>query len=197
MTSAIAAEALRQLFDGARTFQKWTSRPIDEEVLKELYRLAALGPTSGNCSPARFVFVRSEAGRAKLAECAMGPNKAKILVAPVTVIIASDTRFYDEMYKLFPTRPEMADMFRATPPLAEVTAFRNSSLEAGYLILAARGLGLDTGPMSGFDHAALDAAFFSDGRLKSNLICSLGYGDAEGQWPRLPRLPFEDAASFA
>jgi 3-hydroxypropanoate dehydrogenase len=197
MSTAIAIEALRQLFYDARSFHKWTRRPIEAEVLEDLYRLTALGPTSGNSSPARFVFVRSEEGKTKLARCAMDFNKTNILSAPVTVIVASDTRFYDEMHKLLPARPEMAEMFRAAPPLAEVTAFRNSSLEAGYLILAARALGLDTGPMSGFDNAALDAAFFPDGRFKSNMICSVGYGDAEDQSPRLPRLPFEDAASFA
>ena len=197
MHTSVAQQAINQIFNDARSFSRWTDRPIEETVIQELYRLVSLGPTSANSSPARFVFVRSREGRDMLAAHVFDANKEKILTAPVTVIIGQDSRFYDEMPKLCPARPQIADMFRSRAPLAEATAARNSSLQAAYLIIAARSLGLDTGPISGFDHAGLDQAFFPDGRVKSNMICSLGYGDPADQSPRLPRLPFEDAARFA
>lgn len=196
MSEPIDQRALDQIFNHARTAQAWQDRPVEEAVLRELYRLVSLGPTSANSSPARFVFVTSPQAKEKLAPLASSTNQAKILAAPVTAIIAQDTRFYEEMHRLFPIRPQMADLFRDTPGLSETTAARNSSMQAAYLIIAARALGLDTGPMSGFDNAAVDEAFFPDGRFKSNMICSLGYADRATSFPRLPRLPFEDAAQI-
>lgn len=193
---AISGEARNVLFDEGRTYNKWTDRPVDEDLLRELYRLTALCPTSANSSPARFIFVTSAENKAALAECAADANKPKILAAPVTVIVASDTRFFEEFPKLQPARPELGERFGKVPALAEETAFRNSSMQAAYLILAARSLGLDTGPMSGFDRAAVEAAFFPDGRFTCNLLCCVGYGSREGQAPRLPRLSFDEAARF-
>ena len=195
MTAALSRPALDQLFETARSQNAWLDEGVDEALMREIYRLASLGPTSANSSPGRFVFVTTEAGKRRLAEHAAEMNKAKVLSAPVTVIIAMDTRFYEEMGKLFPQRPQMGDMFRNAPPLAAENAMRNSSLQGAYLMMAARALGLDAGPMSGFSNATLDADFFPDGRFKSNFICSLGRGDPAGVFPKLPRLSFEDACT--
>jgi 3-hydroxypropanoate dehydrogenase len=186
--------ALDLLFREARTFYTWDKTPVSEADLKALYELVKMGPTSANMSPARFGFCASDDAKAKLAECVSANNKAKVLAAPVTAIIGFDLAFADKAPELFPhmdVRPWFADA-----QMARETAFRNSSLQAAYFILAARALGWDTGPMSGFDKAAVDAAFWAGTRIETNLICSLGKGTPEMMWPRLPRLAFEDAAAI-
>jgi 3-hydroxypropanoate dehydrogenase len=197
MSSPIHDSALDQLFRTARTRNGWTSRPVSDEQLRALYDLLKMGPTSANCCPARFVWVKSTEGKATLSALAMASNKAKILSAPVTVIIGYDLDFADQLPKLFPARGEaMKGNFR-DPTIAEQTAFRNGSLQGAYLIMAARALGLDCGPMSGFDQQGVDRAFFTGTRIKSNFICSIGYGSEENLFPRNPRLTFEEAGRYA
>jgi 3-hydroxypropanoate dehydrogenase len=197
MSNKLDSIALDQLFKTARTRNGWTDRAVSEEQLRELYDLMKLGPTSANSCPARFVWVRSAEGKARLGACASKTNRPKILAAPVTVIIGYDLDFAEQLPKLFPARGEEMKAIFKNAQLAETTAFRNGSLQGGYLILAARALGLDTGPMSGFDNARVDAEFFAGSRIKSNFICSLGYGSDENLYPRNPRLTFDEAGSFA
>jgi len=165
--------------------------------VREIYDLMKWGPTSANSSPARFVWVHSADGKAALAGLAAEPNKAKILKAPVTVIIGHDLDFANELPKLLPHNAEVMQKYFAAPDVAEVTAKRNGTLQGAYLIVAARALGLDCGPMSGFDNAGVDKAFFSGTRIESNFICSIGYGDAASVFPRNPRLSFEEAGRWA
>ena len=198
MSNALPSASLDQLFRAARTHKDWSDRPVEEKLMRELYELLKWGPTSLNCCPARFIFVRSPEGKQKLAGAVMEGNRAKVLAAPVTVIIGNDLDFADK----FPTLlghlpPERAKALAAMNPVPEVTAMRNGTLQGAYLILAARALGLDCGPMSGFDNGLVDQAFFPDGRIKSNFICSLGYGKPESLRPRNARLGFEDVAHFA
>jgi nitroreductase len=186
--------ALDLLFRDARTYYTWDSTPVTEAELRELHDLVKLGPTSANTSPARYVFCASREARARLAECVSATNKAKVLAAPVTAVIGFDLDFAARMPELFPhmdVRPWFSD-----PAVARETAFRNSSLQAGYFIMAARALGWDTGPMSGFDKAAVDAAFWAGTSIETNLIVSIGKGTPEMMWPRLPRLAFEDVATL-
>jgi 3-hydroxypropanoate dehydrogenase len=190
--------ALDALFRTARTRNGWTPEPLSDNLIRELYDLMKWGPTSGNGCPARFVWVRSAQGKATLAALASEANRPKILAAPLTVIIGYDLDFGAQMPKLFPARGEaMKAMFEKSPAVAESTAFRNSSLQGAYLIIAARALGLDCGPMSGFDNAAVDREFFADTRIRSNFICSIGQGTDENLYPRNPRLTFEEAGWFA
>jgi 3-hydroxypropanoate dehydrogenase len=197
MSNKVDAAALDQLFRVARTRNGWLDKPVSEEQLRELYDLMKLGPTSANCCPARFVWVRTSEGKARLAALASKTNGAKILTAPVTVIIGHDLDFAERLPQLFPARgQQMKDIFR-DERLTEATAFRNGSLQGGYLMVAARALGLDTGPMSGFDNARVDAEFFSGTRIKSNFICSIGYGSDENLFPRNPRLSFDETGRFA
>ena len=197
MSNAIQHSAVNQLFNEARTYSEWTERPVDEQKVRELYDVLKWGPTSANCCPARFVWVRSADGKAKLAALAMEVNRPKILAAPVTVIIGYDLAFPETMPKLFPARAEVMRQFFQQPGVAEVTAMRNSSLQGAYLIIAARALGLDCGPMSGFDNAGVDREFFAGTRIQSNFICSLGYGKPSTPYPRNARLTFEEAGRFA
>ncbi len=198
MSDKLTGIALDQLFRTARTRNGWTSRQVSDDQIRELYELLKWGPTSGNGCPARFVWVRSPEGKAKLAALAAEGNRPKILAAPVTAIIGHDLDFGAQMPKLFPARGEaMKAMFSANPAMAETTAFRNGSLQGAYLILAARALGLDCGPMSGFDNAGVDREFFAGTRIQSNFICSLGYGSDENLFPRNPRLAFDEAGHFA
>ncbi|HJP68855.1 MAG TPA: malonic semialdehyde reductase [Sphingomicrobium sp.] len=197
VTSPIERASLDQLFNNARTHNDWSSKPVSDDLIRVLYDLVKMGPTSANSSPARFVWVRSDEGKRQLSDAAFDNNKAKILAAPVTVIVAYDLDFADRMPQLFPARGEaMKTVFKGTE-ITEPTAFRNSSLQAAYLILAARALGLDAGPMSGFDHQAVDQVFFAGTAIRSNLICSLGYGSGKNIFPRNPRLSFEEAGRFA
>ncbi len=198
MTARLADSALDQLFRSARTRNGWTDQPVPEALVRELYGLVRLGPTSANSCPARFVWVRSAEGKQRLSALASDTNKAKILEAPLTVIIGYDLNFADMLPQLFPAKGEaMRNNFKGNATLAETTAFRNGSLQGGYLILAARALGLDTGPMSGFDNAGVDAAFFAGTAIRSNFICSIGYGSDKNLFPRNPRLEFEQAGRFA
>jgi 3-hydroxypropanoate dehydrogenase len=186
-----------QLFLEAHTSNAWQDKPVADELLQRLYNLLRMAPTSMNCSPARIVFVKTKAAKEKLNPALMEGNRAKSLAAPVTAIIGYDTRFYDQLPKLFPNNPKARDMFAGNAAMSDTTAFRNGTLQGAYLILAARALGLDCGPMSGFDNAKVDELFFAGTSVKSNFLCNLGYGDAKGIYPRNPRLEFADACSIA
>jgi 3-hydroxypropanoate dehydrogenase len=196
MSTPLNNTALEQTFTQARTFNKFTDRTVSDETLHALYELAKWGPTSMNSQPARIVFVRSAEAKAQLLPALLPGNADKTLAAPVCAIVAMDSRFFEHLPEQFPAM-NAKPMFEGNAALAEGTAFRNSSLQAAYLIVAARQLGLDCGPMSGFDPAKVNQAFFPDGRYKTNLLINLGYGDASGNHPRGPRLPFETVARIA
>lgn len=191
------APALDRLFRQARTFSAFRPDPVPDATLQELQQLAQWGPTAFNCQPARWVFVRSAEGKARLQACVSPGNAAKVASSPVTVIVATDTRFHAQLPAQFPANPQLAASLEADPPRAQTTALRNGSLQGAYLMLAARALGLDCGPMSGFDHAALDRAFFPDGAWRANFLVNLGLGAPESLRPRGPRLPFSACARFA
>ncbi len=184
--------ALDTLFRTARTKNAWTDRPVSDETLRALYDILKLGPTSANCSPARFVFIRTPEAREKLKPALNPGNIDKTMSAPITVIVAHDPLFYENLPKLFPHADARA-WFSGNPDLAEETAMRNGTLQGGYLIMAARALGLDVGPMSGVDKDKDDRAFLADHGWKSNILINLGYGVAEDLFPRSPRLAFEEA----
>ena len=196
MTDALSAPALDQLFREARTHNGFVSETLAPSVFREIYDLMKWGPTSANISPARFVWVASEAGKEKLAALAMPSNGDKIRKAPVTVIIGQDLDFPDYIPKLFPHNPGAKDWFQDPSYRAEV-AFRNASLQGAYLMIAARALGFQLGPMSGFDNAGVDAAFFAGTNIKSNFITIVGHGTDENLFPRSPRLDFEEANTLA
>ncbi|RQM38134.1 malonic semialdehyde reductase [Erwinia psidii] len=195
MAEALNTQALETLFTAARTHNGWQDRPVTDEQIHALYNLVKMGPTSANCSPARFCFVRSVVGKEKLQPTLSSGNLAKTLAAPVTAIVAWDPAFYDRLPELFP-HADAKDWFTSSAALAEETAFRNSSMQAAYLISACRAMGLDTGPMSGFDRAAVDTAFFADNGWKSNLLINIGYGDHDKVYDRLPRLEFTAACTL-
>jgi nitroreductase len=186
--------ALAQLFSAARSYPHWQPCPIDSALLQRLYELVKWGPTSMNCSPARFVFVVSPEAKARLQPALAAGNVAKVAEAPATVIVAADPHFYEQLPRLFPANPNARDSFAAKPEWAAETAFRNGSLQGAYLVLAARALGLDCGPMSGFDNAKVDAEFFADSGYRSNFLVNIGYGDDRQLYPRGPRLGFDEAA---
>src|SRR3984893_3458196 len=188
----ISQDALDQLFYEARTHSAWLPEPVPVELLRKAYESARLGPTSANGSPARFVFLTTPSAKALLKPVLAPGNVDKTMAAPVTVIIAWDTEFHENLPRLFP-QDDVRSYFVGNRPLIDETAFRNSSLQAAYFILAARALGLDCGPMSGFDADKLNAEFFSDDKWKVNLLCNLGYGDTSKLYPRNPRLNFEEA----
>lgn len=190
--SRVSGESLEQLFRQARTHSAWRPDPVPVELLREIYELARLGPTSANGSPARFVFLTTAEAKARLLPALMEGNVEKTRSAPVTVIVAWDTEFYNHLPRLFP-HLDLRGIFVGNPALVDETGLRNSSLQAAYFILAARALGLDCGPMSGFDPAKVNAEFFPDGKWKVNLLCNLGYGDPSKLFPRSPRLEFEEA----
>lgn len=195
--SPLNPSAMDQLFRHARTYHEWLDKPVEESILLELYDLLKMGPTSANCCPARFIWVRSPEGKARLSALAMDANRAKIIAAPVTVIIGYDMAFSDKLPKLLPEAlvERMQAMFKM-PGVAEISAIRNSTLQGAYLMMAARALGLDCGPMSGFDNAAVDKTFFAGTAIQSNFICSLGYGKPNSPFPRSPRLSFDEACQF-
>jgi 3-hydroxypropanoate dehydrogenase len=193
MSQPINQEALDQLFREARTHSAWLDQPVTDETLRDLYDLMKFGPTSMNCTPARVLFLRTREAKERLRPFLMQANVDKTLAAPVTAIVAYDTKFYDRLPQLFPHYPGAREIFANNADLAQITATRNGTLQGGYFIMAARALGLDCGPMSGFDNAKVDAEFFAGEPLKSNFLCNLGYGDASKLLPRNPRLEFEEA----
>lgn len=187
--------ALDLVFREARTFRKWKNQPVDEETLRAVWDLARLPPTSANCSPARILFVSSADAKARLKPSLSAGNVEQTMAAPVTAIIGHDLEFHERLPELSPHN-DARSWFVGNDALIETTAFRNGSLQGAYLMLAARALGLDCGPMSGFDNDAVDGVFFAGTNVKSNFLCNLGYGDREGLYPRAPRLDFNDACSI-
>src|SRR6185295_10411670 len=181
-----------QLFDDARSHNGFTAEPVSDDELRRIYELMRWGPTSANSSPARIVFVRSPAAKAKLLACVSPGNVEKTRSAPVTAVLGIDYAFYDKLPFLFP-HADAKSWFVGKKEFADTTAFRNASLQGGYFILAARAIGLDCGPMSGFDHAKIDAEFWAGTTVRTNFICNLGHGDAAKLFPRNPRLPFDEA----
>ncbi len=194
MAEPISSEALDQIFLNARTHNRWLDKPVTEAQLRRLVEIVQIGPTSANILPARFLFVQSEAAKRRLEPLLDEGNRAKTMQAPVCAIIGYDLRFYEQLAKTFPHNPGARGWFEGNEPKVQDAAFRNSSLQGAYLIIAARALGLDTGPMSGFDNAGVDREFFPEGNVKSNFLCTLGYGDASSSMPRLPRLSFDEIA---
>ena len=192
MSQPLDATALGVLFEAAHTHSAWLDRPVSDDTLRRLYGLLRLGPTSANGNPGRFVFVRSQAGKERLRPALSQGNLAKTLRAPVTAIVAYDETFYDLLPRLFPHTDARA-WYTTSAELARETAFRNGSLQGAYLIVAARALGLDAGPMSGFDNAKVDEAFFAGTSWRSNFLVNLGHGDPAVVKPRLPRLDFAEA----
>jgi 3-hydroxypropanoate dehydrogenase len=190
--ATVSNDCIDQIFREARTHNSWLAEPVSPELLRQAYELASLGPTSANTTPARFVFLTTREAKERLRPALAPGNVEKTMAAPMTVIIAWDTEFYEKLPKLFPHK-DMRSVFLGNPSLIEATAFRNSSLEGAYFILAARALGLDCGPMSGFDAGKVNTEFFPDGKWKSNFLCNLGYGDGSRLFPRSPRLPFDEA----
>ncbi len=199
MSKILDDAALDALFRAARTHNGWQDKPVSDALLQALWELAKMPPTSANCSPMRILFLKSAEAKARLLPMLLESNRAKTMQAPVTAIIGYDLEFYDKLPQLFPHTDARA-WFAGKPELIETTAFRNGTLQGGYLILAARALGLDCGPMSGFDNAAVDAAFFPPGifggKVKSNFLCNLGYGDPAAMMPRHPRLAFDEACKI-
>jgi len=198
-------DALDVIFRTARTYNGWLDKPVSDETLSEIYDLMKWGPTSANASPARFLLLRTKAAKERLRPALAPGNVQKTMAAPVTVIVAYDLRFYEKLPKLAPQNPAFRDLFANNPELAEATARRNSKLQGAYLIIAARALGLDCGPMSGFDNAKVDEEFFGagveregmcegyvPGTIKSNFLCNIGYGDSSSVRPRAPRLDFAE-----
>jgi 3-hydroxypropanoate dehydrogenase len=192
---ALNEEALNTIFLQARTHHGWLDEPVSDETLHRLYDLTRWGPTSANSSPARIAFVKSPEAKAKLLECLMPANIEQTKAAPVTAIVAYDLEFYEELPKLFP-QADARSWFAGNQPLIESTAFRNGSLQGAYLIIAARALGLDCGPMSGFDNKKVDLLFFAGTSWKSNFLVNLGYGDVSKLYRRAPRLDFDEACSL-
>ena len=188
-------EALNLVFGEARSMNGWQDKDVSDAMIRSLYDLTKMGPTSTNCSPARFVFVKSEAEKAKLESALMPNNISKVMTAPVVAIIAYDLDFSDHMTKLFP-HMDVAPMYKGNDEMNVSTAFRNSSLQGAYLMMVARAMGLDCGPMSGFDNQLIDETFFSDTNIKSNFLCCIGYGDSTKIFQRLPRLDFDEVCKI-
>ncbi len=196
MTNAVSPESIKQIFTEARTHRAWLDREVGDDVLSKIFEVAKWGPTSVNCLPARFLFLKSSTAKAELLPALAGSNVQQVQAAPVTAVIAFDERFYDELPALF-TAFDAKSLFLGNPALSAETAFRNSALQGAYFMLAARALGLDVGPMSGFDNAKVDEIFFSGTSWKSNFLCNIGYGDPAKLFPRGPRLSFDQAAKIA
>ena len=197
MSEMLSDTALDQLFREARTFNAWQDREVTDAQLHQLYDLLKFGPTSANSSPMRLVFVKSAEAKAKLSPFLSEGNRAKTMAAPVTAIVANDHAFHEKLPQLFP-HADAKSWFEGNQPLIDTTAFRNATLQGAYLILAARAVGLDCGPMSGFDNAGVDGAFFAGTSVKSNFLVNLGYGDASRDlFPRSPRLSFDEACTIA
>jgi 3-hydroxypropanoate dehydrogenase len=191
MSKILNDAALDALFRTARTHNKWQAKPVSDALLQALWELAKMGPTSANCSPARVLFLKSPEAKARLSPALSEGNRAKTLAAPATAIIGYDLAFYEKLPFLFP-HTDARPWFAGKPEIIQATALRNGSLQGAYLMLAARALGLDCGPMSGFDNATVDAEFFPDGTVKSNFLCNIGFGDPAGLMPRSPRFAFDE-----
>ncbi len=196
MSDSLNDLALDQIFRTARTQNDWLPREVSDEQLHQIYDLAKFGPTSANSSPARIVFVKSAAAKEKLRPALSEGNLAKTMAAPVTAIIATDFAFYEQLPKLFP-HADARSWFAGNDALIDTTARRNGTLQGAYVIIAARAIGIDAGPMSGFDNALVDEAFFAGTQIRSNFLINLGYGDSAGLFPRSPRLAFDEAARIA
>ncbi|MCD1586060.1 malonic semialdehyde reductase [Halomonas sp. IOP_14] len=194
---ALPNDALGQLFTEARTYAYWQDKPVEDETLRNLYELMKFAPTSVNCSPLRIKFLRTDDAKAKLDPALSEGNRHKVHAAPVTAILAYDRGFHRHLPELFP-HADAKSWFVGDEPYREETAFRNSSLQGGYFILAARALGLDAGPLSGFDNDMVDGLFFAEGdpHYRSNFLCNLGYGDSSKLYSRSPRLAFEQVCEF-
>ncbi len=203
--------ALNAIFREARTHSAWLDRPVEDDLLHQIYNLMKWGPTSANCCPARILFLRTREAKERLRPALMAGNVEKTMAAPVVAIIAFDSKFYEQLPRLFPSAPGMKTMYEKSSDLADSTAMRNGSLQGAYFMLAARSLGLDCGPMSGFDNAKVDKEFFPDlslsktpaktefiatGPVKSNFLCNLGYGDDTKLFPRGPRLTFGETCKL-
>lgn len=197
MGQPLSRDALDTIFLQARTHNGFQDKPVPDDKLEALYDLYKWGPTSANCEPMRVIFVRSPEGKERLVPHLMEGNREKTLQAPVTAIIGFDTLFYKRLPVLFPHDQTASSWFEGEENTGNVTAFRNGSLQGAYLMIAARALGLDCGPMSGFDNAGVDAEFWPDGQVKSNFICNIGYGDDSALFERSPRLAFDDACELA
>lgn len=197
MSEMLSDTALDQLFRTARTYNAWLDREVSDAQLHQLYDLVKFGPTSANSSPMRLVFVKSAAAKARLSPFLSEGNRAKTMAAPVTAIVANDHAFHEKLPQLFP-HADAKSWFEGNQQMIDTTAFRNATLQGAYVILAARALGLDCGPMSGFDNAGVDAAFFAGTPIKSNFLINIGYGDASRDlFPRSPRLSFDEACKIA
>lgn len=196
MVDRMTEAGLDQLYRAARTNNKWQARDVPDDLLRELVNLAKMGPTSANCQPARFLFVKSPAAKHRLRPFLSANNAEKTMQAPVCAIVAYDLKFYEHLPRLFPHNLEARGWFEGKPDHIAATALRNGSLQGAYLIMAARALGLDTGPMSGFDNAGVDREFFPEGTVKSNFLCNIGYGDPAGVRPRGPRFDFDEMATI-
>ncbi|MDG4718671.1 MULTISPECIES: malonic semialdehyde reductase [Thalassospira] len=191
----LGSDAFDLLFRDARTFSYWQDRDVDTDLLKQAWDMTVLGPTSGNCEPMRVTFVKSDAAKERLKPCLSEGNVRQTMSAPVTAIIAQDMEFYEKLPALYP-HTDARSWFAGNDEVIKATAFRNSSLQAGYFIMALRGLGLDCGPMSGFDQAKLDAEFFAGTPVKSNFLINIGYGDRDKLHARNPRLRFDEGAAI-
>ena len=196
MSGKLGDEALDVIFREARTHNAWKDEPVSDETLKQLYELMKWGPTSANMSPARIIFVKSKEAKEKLAPALTEGNLKKTMEAPVTAIIGYDVKFYERLPELFPHAPEAKTWFNWSDEWAEMNAFRNGSLQGAYFMIAARSLGLDCGPMSGFDLNKVNELFFAGTNIKSNFLCNLGHGDPAGLFARSPRLSFDDTCSI-
>ena len=196
MADIISDKGLDILFRSARSYNGWLEKDVSDVLIQAVYDLTKYGATSVNGSHGRFVFVKSAAMKEKLVACVDDANKEKVAAAPVTVLIGSDMKFYEKLDKLFPHNLEARSWFEGKPEVIAETAFRNSTLQGAYLMLAARSLGLDCGPMSGFDKDKLNQSFFPEENMEVNFICSLGYGDKDSIFPRGPRLSFNEACSI-
>lgn len=190
-------KSVKELFEKGRTCYNFSEKPVTEALLEDIYNLTKMGPTSGNCCPLRIIFIQSEEAKKRLLTCVMEGNVAAVDAAPVTALFAYDTRFFEKMSFLYPTNPSLADFFRTNEAAGQETAFRNSTLQAAYFMIAARSKGLDCGPMSGFDPIKIESTFLQGTHWKINFICNLGYAAGESKYPRLPRIEFKDSCSFS
>ncbi len=192
----IDQQARETLFLEARTHNVWQDKPVSDETLRELYRLMHFGPTSMNCQPLRILFLKDQAAKERLRPALMPANQEKTMKAPVVAVLGYDTKFYEHLPRMFSHNKDAKSLFEGKTDFINATAFRNSSIQGGYLILAARALGLDTGPMSGFNNAVVDEEFWPDGDIKSNFLCNIGYGDHSALFPRQERFEFDEVCTI-